>query len=148
MRAGRIELAAQVLAGVLEARRESGTDWPLVALGVVLGSAGTILLAIAVDLELAVLLSAPAAAAIVGALLLALALALILVARRPNRAARSASPEALPIAALTEFAEGLLADADAAVQSSPKSAALAAFAAGCIIGFSPRLQRGLRDLFR
>jgi len=79
--------------------------------------------------------------------LVAAALLLSWAAFRP-RAAPPASRDALPIAALTDFAAGLLGEFEGVVQDSPKSSALAAFAVGCVIGCNPGLQRGLRDLIR
>jgi Kef-type K+ transport system membrane component KefB len=133
-----IAIAAELLSSLRTSQREPAWRWPLLAVAVGSGLLGTILLIIAADLTLAERLGAPAAAAILGGILAAVALAAFLASRLTRR------KPAPPVAALTELAGSLLDDIAGSAQASPKSAALAAFAIGCVVGCTPDLQRGLR----
>ncbi len=143
-----VALATELLSGLLSPRRRPAVQWPLLVLSGVVGLIAAVFLAIAGNLALELWVSPPAAAAITGGILAAIALGLSWAGLRRARPAPRAEAEGLPMAALTEFAKGLFGEFEGAVESSPKSAALAAFAAGCIAGSSSDLQRGLRDLFR
>jgi len=143
-----VELATELLSGLLSSRHRPAARWPLLVLSGFVGLIAAVFLAIAADLALEIWVSPPAAAAITGGTLAAIALGLSWAGLHHARTVPRAAAEGLPIAALTEFATGLFGEFEGAVESSPKSAALAAFAAGCIAGSSSSLQRGLRDLFR
>ena len=141
-----IQIATELVASLLAARRQPMIRWPLLALAGIVALIGVVFLAISADLALAERMSPPAAAAVVGGGLVAIALILALIAHY-YRAPPPRSVD-LPIAAVTEFAAGLLDGFEGTVEASPKTSALAAFAAGCIVGCTPGLDRGLSGLFR
>ena len=144
-----IQVATDLASSLLTSRtNQTPTRWALLALGGVVALIGAIFLAIAADLALVeYYMSPPLAAATVGGVLLVVALILFLVGRRHHRIVQARTEE-FPLAALTEFAGHLLGEFEGAIQASPKSSAAAAFAAGCVVGSSSGLQRGLRDLMR
>jgi len=143
-----VEVTIELLSGFLAARRKPPIRLPLLALGGVVALIGIVFLAIAGNLALAERFSPPTAAAITGVTLLAIALAICAVALHEHRQARRLLAQPLPIAALTDLADTLVGKLEGAVDASPKSAALAAFAAGCVLGSNPALQHRLRDLVR
>jgi hypothetical protein len=61
------------------------------------------------------------------------ALILYLVGRQHHRLSQARAPE-LPLAAIAEFGAQMLGEFEGVIQDSPKTAAAAAFAAGCIVG--------------
>jgi hypothetical protein len=143
-----VQIATDIATSLLAARNQTPTRWGLLAAGGGLGLVGGIYLTIAADLSLSDYWnSPPLGAAAVGGALLLVALILVLVGRRHHRLSKARQPE-LPLAQIAEFGAHLLADFEGVIQDSPKSAAAAAFAAGCIVGSSSGLQRGLRSLIR
>jgi peptidoglycan/LPS O-acetylase OafA/YrhL len=141
-----VEVAFELLSGFLAARRKPPIRLPLLAAGGVVALIGVVFLAIAGNLALAERFSRPAAAAITGAILIAIAVMICATAMYQHRQARRPAAEPLPIAALTDLADKLFGKFEGAVDASPKSAALAAFAVGCVLGCNPGLQHRLRDL--
>ena len=141
-----LRLAAEILPGLIAAGRRPPIRWPLLALGGIFALIAVVFLAIASDLALEERMSPPAAAAVVGGGLLLIALILVWAALYRHR--RAPRTDALPIAALTEYATKLFGDVEGKIQTSPKTFALTAFAVGCVFGSSPDLQRLLRKLIR
>jgi peptidoglycan/LPS O-acetylase OafA/YrhL len=141
-----VEVAFELLSGFLAARRKPPIRLPLLAAGGVVALIGVVFLAVAGNLALSERFSPPAAAAITGTILIAIAGTICVIARHQHRRSRRPVAEPLPIAALTDLADKLFGKFEGAVDASPKSAALAAFAAGCILGCNPGLQHRLRDL--
>jgi peptidoglycan/LPS O-acetylase OafA/YrhL len=143
-----VEVAFELLSGFLAARRKPPIRLPLLAVAGVVALIGVVFLAMAGYLALAERFSRPTAAAIAGTILIAIAVTICLIAMRQHRQARRPAAGPLPIAALTDLADKLFGKFEGAVDASPKSAALAAFAAGCILGCNTSLQHRLRDLIR
>jgi hypothetical protein len=141
-----VEVAFELLSGFLSARRKPPIRLPLLAAGGVVALIGVVFLAMAGNLALAERFRPPVAAAITGTTLIIIALIIAAVALHRHRAAHSVHAEPLPIAALTDLADKAFSQFEGAVEGSPKSAAVAAFAAGCVLGCNPDLQHRLRGM--
>jgi membrane associated rhomboid family serine protease len=141
-----VEIGFELASGFLAARRKPSIQLPLLAVSGVAALIGVVFLAMAGNLALAERFPPPIAAAITGATLIVIALMIAAVALGRHRTARRIPAEPLPIAALTELADKVFGQFEGAVGASPKSAALAAFAVGCVLGCNPGLQHRLRDL--
>jgi hypothetical protein len=125
--------------------------WQLLATACILAFLGLGFLAFAVDLWLTGYLGPPAAAAATAGLLILVALATvgiaaIVAACAPKTAPPGKGLDAATIADLASTLIDLSQKLDAEVRSSVKPLTIAALVVGCVIGYSPALQRKLKEL--
>ncbi len=137
--------------GIFQNTRHLVVRWQLLGMAGLLAGIGLGFLAYAIDLRLAEQLAPPAAAAATGGLLILAALAVVGVAAIVTALAQKAVPpgrgkEAADIAEMATSLIDLTRKLDAELRPAAKPLTIAALIVGCAVGYSPALQRKLKDL--
>ncbi|PKU23010.1 hypothetical protein [Telmatospirillum siberiense] len=138
-------------AGFAHGTRHLVIKWQLLATAAGLTMLGIAFLAVAADLWLADRIGPPAAAAVTAGLLILMALAVvgiaaIVTACRPKAVSRERAVDPAGLAETAATLIDLCQKLDCEIRTSVKPLTIAALVIGCAVGYSPLLQRKLKDL--